>query len=60
LIATPKGHHEMHLHVLANIAKIFGHHPHIKDQIIKAKSPEEVFEILQAEEVEELNPFFED
>lgn len=60
LIATPKGHHELHLHVLANIAKIFGHHPHIKEQIIKAKSPEEVFEILQAEEVEELNPFFED
>lgn len=60
LIATPKGHHELHLHVLANIAKIFGHHPHIKQQIIKAKSSEEVFEILQAEEVEELNPFFED
>ncbi|MCF7793747.1 MAG: PTS sugar transporter subunit IIA [Candidatus Cloacimonetes bacterium] len=60
LIATPKGHHELHLHVLANIAKIFGHHPHIKQQIIKAKTPEEVFEILQAEEVEELNPYFED
>jgi len=60
LIATPKGHHELHLHVLANIAKIFGHHPHIKDQIIKSKTSEEVFEILQAEEVDELNPFFED
>jgi len=60
LIATPKGNHELHLHVLANIAKIFGHHPHIRQQIIKAKSSEEVFEILQAEEVEELNPFFED
>jgi fructose PTS system EIIBC or EIIC component len=60
LIATPKGHHELHLHVLANIAKIFGHHPHIKEQIIKAKTSEEVFEILQAEEVDELNPFFED
>lgn len=60
LLATPRKNYDMHLHVLANIAKIFGHHPHIKDNIINAKSPEEVFEILQAEEVEELNPFFED
>ena len=60
LIATPKGNYDMHLHMLANIAKIFGHHPHIKDKILKAKSPAEVYEILQAEEVEELNPFFED
>ncbi len=60
LLATPRKNYDLHLHVLANIARIFGHHPHIKDQIINAKSPEEVFEILQAEEVEELNPFFED
>lgn len=60
LIATPKKNYDMHLHVLANIAKIFGHHPHIKDRIIKAKTSAEVFEILQAEEVEKLNPFFED
>jgi mannitol/fructose-specific phosphotransferase system IIA component (Ntr-type) len=59
LLATPRKNYDLHLHVLANIAKIFGHHPHIKDQIIHARSPEEVFEILQAEEVEELNPFFE-
>lgn len=60
LIATPRGHQELHLKVLANIAKIFSYHPYIKDKIIKAKTPEAVFEILQAEEVEELNPFFED
>ena len=60
LIATPKKNYDLHLHMLANIAKIFGHHPHIKDKLIKAKSSEEVFEILQSEEVEELNPFFED
>ncbi|MDP8267690.1 MAG: PTS sugar transporter subunit IIA [Candidatus Tenebribacter davisii] len=60
LIATPTKNYDLHLNILANIAKIFGHHPEIKDQIIKSKSPEEVFEILQAEEVENLNPFFED
>ncbi len=60
LIATPRKNYELHLHMLANIAKIFGHHPHITDQIIKARSSEEVFEILQAEEIEALNPFFED
>jgi len=60
LIATPKKHYDLHLHVLANIAKIFGHHPHIKNRITKAKSSAEVFEILQSEEVEDLNPFFEE
>lgn len=60
LLATPKENYDMHLHVLANIAKIFGHHPQIKDKIIKAKSSEEVFEILQDEEIEALNPFFEE
>ncbi len=60
LIATPKKNYDLHLQVLANIAKIFGHHPHIKDQIVKSKTPAEVFEILQTEEVENLNPFFEE
>jgi len=60
LIATPRKNYDVHLHMLANIAKIFGHHPHIADQIVKARSPEEVFEILQAEEIEALNPFFEE
>ncbi len=46
--------------MLSNIAKIFGSHPNIKEEIIKADTSEEVFEILQAEEVEKLNPFFED
>ena len=59
LVATPRANYDMHLQVLANIAKIFGHNPQIKDQIIKAKSSEEVFEILQAEEIENLNPYFE-
>lgn len=60
LIATPRKNYDLHLHMLANIAKIFGHHPHITDQIVKARSPEEVFDILQAEEIEALNPFFEE
>ncbi len=60
LIATPENQYKLHLHMLANIAKIFGHHPHIKDSISKSKNADEVFEILQSEEVEELNPFFED
>jgi len=59
LIATPKENYDLHLNVLANIAKIFGHHPQIKDKMIQANSPEEVFEILQTEEIEALNPFFE-
>lgn len=61
LIATPKENYDrQHLQVLSNIAKIFGQHPHIKQQMLKANTPEEVFGILQTEEVEELNPFFED
>ncbi len=60
LIATPKDRYELHLQVLANVAKIFGHHSHIKELIIHARTPEEVYEILQREEVEKLNPYFED
>ncbi|MEA2103559.1 MAG: PTS sugar transporter subunit IIA [Candidatus Cloacimonadota bacterium] len=61
LIATPRAYYDTyHLQMLANIAKIFGLHPNIKEKIIQAESPEEVFAIFQAEEVEKLNPFFED
>ncbi len=60
LIATPKDRYELHLQVLANVAKIFSHHSHIKELIIHARTPEEVYEILQREEVDKLNPFFED
>jgi len=61
MIVTPQANFEsQHLQVLSNIAKIFGHHPHIKNSIIRAKNSEEVYEILQTEEVEELNPFFKD
>jgi len=59
LIATPKDNYDLHLQVLANIAKIFGHHPEIKEKMINAKNSAEVFEILQTEEVENYNPFFE-
>ncbi len=60
LIATPKSQYKLHLQALATIAKIFGHHSHIKEMIVHADSPEEVFEILQREEVDKLNHFFED
>jgi fructose PTS system EIIBC or EIIC component len=61
MIATPKeNYHRQHLQVLSNIAKIFGHHPHIKNRMITAKSPGEVYEILHEEEVQALNPFFEE
>lgn len=60
MIATPRENYDLHLQVLANISKIFGSHPHIKEDIINCRKPEEVFEILQAEEVELLNPFFEE
>ncbi|MCD4651940.1 MAG: PTS sugar transporter subunit IIA [Candidatus Cloacimonetes bacterium] len=60
LVATPKEHYDMHLKVMATVAKIFGHNTFIREMIINAKTPEEVFEILQHEEVDELNPYFED
>jgi len=60
LIATPKAHFDLHLNALATVAKIFGHNPDIKEQLIAADTPEQVFEILQAEEIEALNPFFEE
>ncbi len=41
-IQTPKEHYDLHLSVLQTIAKIFGHHPHIKGSIIDALKPEEV------------------
>lgn len=60
MIATPRESIDLHLNVLAHVARIFGHHPLIKEKLIKAKSPAEVYEILQSEEVERLNPFFEE
>jgi len=60
MIATPRESIDLHLNVLAHVAKIFGHQPLIKEKLIKAKSPAEVYEILQSEEVERLNPFFEE
>ncbi len=59
LIATPKDHYELHLKVLATVAKIFGHNPRIKELLIDAKTPERVFEILQNDDIDEMNPFFE-
>ena len=60
LIATPKNSYDLHLNALQTVAKIFGKNPDIKNQIIKCKSSEEVFEILQDEDIEKLNPFFEE
>jgi fructose PTS system EIIBC or EIIC component len=60
MIATPKENYNLHLNVLAHVARIFGHQPLIREKLINAKSPAEVYEILQSEEVERLNPFFED
>jgi len=59
LIATPKEYFDLHLQVLANVAKIFGQNPELKRKIISAKSSGEIYELLQLQEVDELNPFFE-
>lgn len=60
MIATPEESYDLHINVLAHVARIFGENPHIKEKLIEADSAAEVFEILQSEEVERLNPFFED
>jgi len=60
LIATPEEHYNLHLKVMGSVAKIFGNNAYIRDMIIDANTPEEVFEILQHEEIDELNPYFED
>ena len=60
MIATPEDSYDLHLNVLAHVARIFGHHHQIKEQLIAARTPAEVYEILQSEEVERLNPFFEE
>ena len=60
MIATPEDSYDLHLNVLANVARIFGHEHHIKERLLDARTPAQVFEILQSEEVERLNPFFED
>lgn len=60
MIATPQESYDLHLNVLAHVARIFGHHKLIKERLLEARSPAEVFEILQSEEVERLNPFFEE
>lgn len=59
MIATPQDSYDLHLNVLAHVAIIFGKEHHIKEKLEEARSPAEVFEILQSEEVERLNPFFE-
>ncbi|MCF7918805.1 MAG: cation:proton antiporter [Candidatus Cloacimonetes bacterium] len=60
MIATPEDSYSLHLNVLAHVARIFGHERHINERLLAAKTPAEVFEILQSEEVERLNPFFEE
>lgn len=61
MIATPEEYYDtFHVRMLSNIAKLMSKSPHLKDRIIEADSPEEIFEILQNKELEKFNPFFED
>lgn len=60
LIATPQGYHDLHLNVLASIARIFGHDPETKNRIFKAKTPAQVHEILQTGNPDAFNIYLEE
>lgn len=60
LMATPKNTRELHLEVLAALARIFGSDHFIQDQIFHVKTPAEFIEILENNRYEDFNYFLED
>jgi PTS system fructose-specific IIC component len=61
LLATPAGHHDRHLEVLAAFARVIGTDPATRQQLYLAPTPARAYEVLHAEEAsEDFNYFLEE
>jgi len=60
LFATPTGQEAQHLRILSIVSKIFGNNKELHDRIVEATSAAEVYDILQAEEIREINYFLDE
>ena len=59
LVATPEGKDNLHLRLLATIAKIFSD-PILHQRIVNSESPAEVYDILQSREIRTINTYLEE
>ncbi len=59
LIATPESQRDRHLEVLRAVSLLFGRHQDTRDAILSARTPWQVYELLQREEVAGYNPYLE-
>jgi len=60
LIATPEGKEDLHLKVIATIAKIFAEDPTFHEKLVNAENPAEAYDLLQSKEVQEINYFLDE
>ncbi|MGI9516091.1 MAG: PTS sugar transporter subunit IIA [Pirellulaceae bacterium] len=60
LLATPASDRTRHLEVLAAFASAITHNVSLREQLYHARSPAHAYEILHAEEAQDLNYFLED
>jgi Kef-type K+ transport system membrane component KefB/mannitol/fructose-specific phosphotransferase system IIA component (Ntr-type) len=60
LVATPEGKEDLHLKLLATIAKVFSEGPDFHRKIVNAGTPAEVYDLLQSKEVRKINYFLEE
>ena len=59
-LMTPKGMENKHLKVFSSIGKVFSDDPKFQERLIQAKTPAEVYDLLQSKEVCEINYFMDD
>ena len=59
LIATPDSQRDRHLDVLRAVSLLFGQHEDTRDAILAARTPWQVYELLQREELQGYNPYLE-
>lgn len=60
LIATPLGQENLHVKILAAVAKIFTEDPLLQQKLIEASGPAEVYDILQSSEIRDVNAYLEE
>ena len=53
LLATPEDHRHRHLEILASIARTLGLKAGLRDRLCRCATPQEAYELLQAEPGEE-------
>jgi len=60
LLATPRTDHKRHLEVLAAFAKIITSDANLREQLYHARSAAHAYDVLHADEAEDINYFLED